>query len=1145
MALEPTHISVPLGKGVDESVDPHHTEPPLAHVVENMRPELAGSLRKRPGWQEVSGQLSGGALGLVGDGSRALVLGTTPARIVSSSGSSALAHSSPLPLTVRTRRLRAIAGLGHTAQMAHRDGYTAVIVSVLGEVATYPHAQGIEHDYACEVAIYDRDWRVVWGPHRITALKWLPRVEAITVGGQTRFVFFALGSQAGHEPYQDNPSVHLTGTMADSVDLYAAQGWVGGAAPTAYHLGAVAPVEGVEFPAAYLHRWKIYDTHSTGEDPHAYVTWVAPFLDAPGTYPVWVAATNGLSTFMSRAWDSQPDEREFSVSVWRDTARDTVLVHASLTAGGGGRIYYTDGAGLGGASIAVPGLDRVDTAATALGGFAGTWQQVPEFFEVAGQLRLNELLLALSGSGPAVPSVSATDAPSLPHVFKPQDVGGIVLYSRGSLVMSRSGVSRGSLSNLELYRLEPSGRPHVDLTVLETRWGREGFIAFSHPTWPRGIRVASAPCVVGQVARIGGSIAVALLPLTDTQNPRASLFESGGGAAQLYTATSAGAGFYNDEQALAIVEVDTTLPTYSSQAHDSGRVIAAGQPSIWAGDTVHPLVPRAPRLRRYWQGDDNDVPAHRRVMPQEVGVRAPPNNDGWGGINGPISYSRAFHLRAVLVFTDASGLEYRSAPSEPMRFLQGPVDDDNVVLRVTESGDFPEFLPVVDLELEPNCMPFFGEGRALDVELYVTERRDAKGEQVDESTYTMVSRMPVQRDAQGWFAIDMLQDLAVGVNPAPTPGPAEHSNPPHTKALYTLSGELPNLPPPASHVMAQVGHYMFLVPAEAPYELWNSKPLVRGRAPEWNPALITYAPPACGGIVSLASSYDRLYLLCRDGVWELPVLGGPNALGEGSFGAAQLVYRGQGCISHMGTVETPEGVFYLSSSGPRLLTGSGSVDVGRAVRTALDWRSVVAATFDPQQDEVTWWTREGSVSYSLRHEAWSTSTMGSEAATVWDGGVLRVGPDRFLLEERARSSADGPRLLLARYTSPWLHFGSPQSQMRVWEIQVLGRLHEAAEWGLIRVSTELDYVEQVVDSYEWSAAQIAAMSKGLQLSVKPRHQQCSAIRITIDEVAEETDKTDEGGKPVYLSDLSWTLSGLSVTVGAQRGLLKLQAEAKK
>src|SRR5690606_38756524 len=99
---------------------------------------------------------------------------------------------------LRTHRLRAVQGFGHCAQLAHAGGYTAIAISVLGDVTTFATGatpgDSIQLDYQTEVAIYDADWRIAWGPYRLPELKWLPRVEAITVDDVTRFVFFALGA---------------------------------------------------------------------------------------------------------------------------------------------------------------------------------------------------------------------------------------------------------------------------------------------------------------------------------------------------------------------------------------------------------------------------------------------------------------------------------------------------------------------------------------------------------------------------------------------------------------------------------------------------------------------------------------------------------------------------------------------------------------------------------------------------------------------------------------------------------------------------------------------------------------------------------------------------------------------------------------
>lgn len=1144
MPLRPVNVSVPLGKGVDESVDPHVLQPPGSRRAENLRPEHGGSLRHRPGFTPLHGVTgTSNANVLVADGDRALLLGPNPTVVISPDGAGQLSHASPLPLSLRTHRLRAIAGFGHSAQVAHYNGYTAVIVSVLGDVTTYASGAGyLQHDYACEVMIYDAQWRIAWGPHRLAALKWLPRVEAISNG---RFVFFALGSTDG-----DSGEVPpwKRGALADAIQLYTAQGYVGGPAPTATSIAGVSPVAG----DASLTRWKIYDTHAAKGEDRAYATFISlgPALT--------IVSTDGSVAWIDRIDRSLTStKRDHSVAIWRDADSDTVLVYHA----GDAALWYAPG-NLASAPLIspTPTLDGVE-GLSSVDHFAGShptgslqWgrYQVPEFYvHPNGLLYLNEHSVTLTGSSPATPSFGAAITPALAHLHRPQAITDATLYFRAQIAHGDVGLRRGWGSWMEVYHLaaHPSyggaARPTVDLAVLETRFGAEALGHLTFETFLSDQGTATYPCVTGQTARhASGAILLASLPLIDQGRVRSEVgsnlpvaLSSSLINAETFNTVSAGAGYLNDEQHLVVSEIVPGVPTYSAEHHEASMLVAAGMPSIWSGSAVHPIVPRRPMIARYAQPDLISIPAARQLDPRTVGLV-----DASAGGTDHIDYSRSFRAKVVLVFVDANGIEYRSAPS-PSVFATG----------VTNDGDFPEHCPVLDIIIEPSTLALVGSGRALDVELYVTERRDAAGTEPDEGTYTMVARMPLQRDSSGWFALDLMQDLVVQLDSVAGAWVDQFASPPHVTPLYTLTGEKPNMMPPASYVSAQVAGYAFLLSAENPYEVWTSKPLVKGRSPEWNPELIVYAPPACGGVVSLASAYDRLYLLCRNGVWEQPVYGGPSATG-GAFGAPpQLVYRGAGCISHMGTVETPVGVFYVSAGGPRLLTGEGSVDIGRAVRTALDWRSVTAATYDPAQDEVTWWTTSKSVSYSVRFQAWTTSTLGARAAAVWDGGdvgnvVIRVTDDGELVQETRTTTRDVGTPTLARVTSPWLNFGDTQGYKRVWEVMVLGRIHSGTVGG-IRISLEYDYVETVVDSYEWTLTEILALSRGFQLSVKPRRQQVDAIRITVEQTNELVGgKGGEQGQqpePTPDSDIDWTITGINVRVGAKMGLMKLQSEAKK
>src|SRR5690606_28459571 len=101
--------------------------------------------------------------------------------------------------------------------LAHGSGYTAVCATVASE------PQRIEKTNTeaviGQIAIYDSDWKLVWGPHKVPELAWLPRVEAVTRSDGTQgFVFFGIFD---HEPSETAPGLH-----AALLSLYASLVWV-------------------------------------------------------------------------------------------------------------------------------------------------------------------------------------------------------------------------------------------------------------------------------------------------------------------------------------------------------------------------------------------------------------------------------------------------------------------------------------------------------------------------------------------------------------------------------------------------------------------------------------------------------------------------------------------------------------------------------------------------------------------------------------------------------------------------------------------------------------------------------------------------------------------------------------------------------
>lgn len=1147
MSRNDAKIPIDVGGGLDQSVDDWQLEPPKALTTKNLRPDKKGSLKRRYGYSSF-GSISSvdGAAVVPGDNS-ALILGGSSGQIAGVNGTlNQAAQGASLPLGVELHRIRAGRGFVHSVQCAHAGGYTCVAYNFVGEVSAYGVASSEDHiiyDYETEIVVLDSEWNIIWGPYRPGNIQWMPRVEPIGSAGRYFIVFGVSGATAPASivgPWTETNSLYYyivdsetsaTGSSTSIDNLYAAQTYASGR-------------DGDSLDVWY----KLYDTWADTTNGHVYVTFPA---DDAGARHLDTYKFDSAGSVASSSATSGVTSNDHVACVY-DADSDTFLFYDRASS----KVYYIAGdLSTGAGDITAPNLLGIDTTATDLTGVdIGDRVHSPEFYyNSSNALLLNTRVTSFSGSGPGTPSFGGTGSARLPMTYRPIATTNRTHYFYCGLGLFDDDYTepfRRGAKSLELYHLEADSdgtyRPTIDLCLAESRLGSHNHRLYMHNSWNGGGEYTEIPFVTGQVAITSDdSVLIPSAILTSLQKNRNAFPSEGTGGSlddnnpilndnvSVVVDITDGAGYYNDEQVVSVIEVKAD-PSYDAKTLEDSKVIAAGMVSSWSQDQVHPVALRPPEITNVLNSNFDTIDQDRQVSQSAVGVL-----DVASGVAGTVEnkWATPFRYCAVLVYTDPSGVEFRSPPSDYVVQTLGEDEDDAPVL-----------CPVVELELHPQVFAFYGDKRALDVELYATSRTGATPAleaDIDDSTMTMVNRMPVQKDSDGFYTVDTLQDF----NNAAADGSGNPrtiwNSPPHTNALYTVANELEPDHPPAAHTLAYAGDYAFLVAAEDAYELWGSKPLVKGRSLEFSSSLTLQLPPESGGCVSLAGTYDRLYCICKNGVWELPVLGGPDATGSGTFPPFRKTYFGEGAISHAGTVETPDGVFYITNTGPRLLAGGQNVDVGRMVEDAATWADVNSSVYLPDENEVVWSTSSGMVVMSLGSGVWTTTDIGSLSVGALGGDLFRVLTNGSLSVEDSTTTEDSDGTsILGTYESAWLDVGDDVGYKRFRRLGILHRVENTPSYGKLTVKLAYNYDDTVVDTFSWTAAELLALDVPGHLVVRPTRQKVDAVKITIEEGTTVSGQ-DQQGSDLFDSDMIWSLVKLELRVAGKTGLLKLEAGAKQ
>jgi hypothetical protein len=340
---------------------------------------------------------------------------------------------------------------------------------------------------------------------------------------------------------------------------------------------------------------------------------------------------------------------------------------------------------------------------------------------------------------------------------------------------------------------------------------------------------------------------------------------------------------------------------------------------------------------------------------------------------------------------------------------------------------------------------------------------------------------------------------------------------------------------------------VWLLSAEARDEVWPSKPLVPGRAPEFSAELVTRIPHEGGECKAIAALDDKVVVFKERLVFAL--FGEPaDALGaSSSLQPARLISGDVGCSNANSVVEGPFGVAFQSERGIYVLSRGGEFSfVGAAVKDTMAGRTVLSAVLVPSQSEVRWALEalpdsSGEiVVWNYRVNAWSHWTSISQRhACLWRGAYTRFSGTAVRRETVDDWSIGNHGLT---YSTPWIKLAGMQGFKRVWRATLLGRWYD----GAVHVFIGYNYDDEFAEFRTWTTEELGALvsddtGNRMQLAVRPARQKCESIRFAFVSATEEILDGEDGSPGRGAEFVS-----LQLDLGVKRGAYKsLSAAAKK
>lgn len=447
------------------------------------------------------------------------------------------------------------------------------------------------------------------------------------------------------------------------------------------------------------------------------------------------------------------------------------------------------------------------------------------------------------------------------------------------------------------------------------------------------------------------------------------------------------------------------------------------------------------------------------------------NGAGAGSLTG------TFSVIAVYSKIDSAGQLHRSAPSARATITLAAARLDAYVSAVPFTAYDGDTAPLYN------------------VELYITA---AGG-----STYY---RANTSTDYTTWDASDsrgtFFKFTTVGAGSSTYP------------AVYTTgaSGEpRPATPPPAFCAMVRIGDILWGINAEERSEIWHSKPLVVGYAPEWSNLNKVYIGDIGVGISDVGGMPA---IFGKRGIWLIPGPG-PNANGVGSFDPARRLHHEVECLHALSVCKTPAGVVFRSRKGVTLLdNGMQLQPIGHSIDASLLTSGTTTGyckiVFDELSDELHVLDFDDShYVMNMGEGKWSQYSQ-TTAFQYWKDACIARGRVYIAHSNTTDSVKRIKGLDEASYNShtlgwsietPWIRFDGVTGNLRVWETIPQIRLGGAvADTGSVTCTYETRDADE--ETFTFTAANIIAMGsvdQTVNLRCRIKNQKTRQFKMTVTE----------------------------------------------
>jgi len=353
--------------------------------------------------------------------------------------------------------------------------------------------------------------------------------------------------------------------------------------------------------------------------------------------------------------------------------------------------------------------------------------------------------------------------------------------------------------------------------------------------------------------------------------------------------------------------------------------------------------------------------------------------------------------------------------------------------------------------------------------------------------------------------------------------------------LYTEAGELAADAPPPLRAITATGGRLFGIDSTDPRQVFYTKQVREGYAPEWNRNLSFRVNDSAEELTALGALPDGRLVLFSANTTYYTYGDGPSDTGQGAgFAEPALLSRDVGCRDWRSIAEGTFGVMFRGERGIHLVDRQLSMQfVGLPYELTTEREILVTSTaVDAYRSEVSFFIDtpgpfgDQCWTYNYLRNQWSSYT-GAEVISATEQGanvaLLTSAPPRTYAV-RERTPSPGEDLMSLR--TGWLAMGKIQGYGRTWEVQLTG-IRDPGSLSGLRVEIYYDYIDTPFETYDFDD-----VGNGqFKVRFRPRKQKSEAISFRFSEYIP--------AGVLAANCTGWRLDMCTVLAGVKAGLDKV------